>query len=367
MGFGRVPLYEDPIAIASFGVVKRILVLRWAGNAGAIPGSLHNGILWVLTTASGSTDRWFSGTLTLGNGDTFLGWTVFALRVGPKLENLHLVYNKTLSACDYYSLLSLNESSSTDHLNSSIIICDKKHSHMKNILISDLRAIFVYDYSLHEVEVPGVVIRSKDASEVIHYAKTAQYPSASITLGQTFTGWKPAPTVLVSFGISPSSFPSILKPDVVAPGSLVLASWIPNLQDVQTGRYALPYNDFSILSGTSAACSHTAGVAALLKSSHSEWSPAPIKSTLVTTANPLDNTFESKMKTWQRLPICLASRHGFWSYWSQSSAGSGSGLWCNSARFIEFYVLYELYKETNPSHHKFKQLHLLKRLILLWS
>lgn len=218
MGFGRVPLYEDPIAIASFGVVKRrILVSCWARNVGAIPGSLHNGIPWVLITASGSTDRWFSGSLTLGNGDTFLGWTVFPLSVGPKLENLHLVYNKTLSACDYYSLLSLHESSSTDHLTSSIIICDKKHSHMKNILISDLRAIFIYDYPLHEVEVPGVVIRSKEVSEVIHYAKTTQYPSASITLGQTFTGWKPAS---VSFGRGPSSFPSILKPNVVAPGPL---------------------------------------------------------------------------------------------------------------------------------------------------
>lgn len=117
-------------------------------------------------------------------------------------------------------------------------ICDKNNtdtyvifSHIRNILNSESRAIFIYDYPLHEAEVPGVVISSKDASKVIHYAATAQNPISSITFGQTFTGWKPAPTVSVSSARGPSSsFPSILKPDVIAPGSLVLASWIPDLR-----------------------------------------------------------------------------------------------------------------------------------------
>ncbi|KAF3446640.1 hypothetical protein FNV43_RR11820 [Rhamnella rubrinervis] len=94
--------------------------------------------------------------------------------------------------------------------------------------------------------------------------------------GQTFTGLKPAPTVSVSSARGPSSsFPSILKPDIMAPGSLVLASWIPDLRAAQTGRSKFVYNDFNMLYEISTACSHTC---------------AAIRSALVTTANPLDNT-----------------------------------------------------------------------------
>ncbi|KAK6115939.1 hypothetical protein DH2020_008208 [Rehmannia glutinosa] len=68
LGWGNVALYEDPIAIDSFGAMEKgVLVSSSAGNDRGI-GTLHNGSPWVLTVAAGSIDRYFAGILNLGNG-----------------------------------------------------------------------------------------------------------------------------------------------------------------------------------------------------------------------------------------------------------------------------------------------------------
>lgn len=67
----------------------------------------------------------------------------------------------------------------------------------------------------------------------------------------------------------------------MAPGSLVLAPAILK------GRENTAYE---MSSGTSYACPHVAGVAALFKVAYPKLSPAAIRSAIVTTANELDNT-----------------------------------------------------------------------------
>jgi subtilisin family serine protease len=76
----------------------------------------------------------------------------------------------------------------------------------------------------------------------------------------------------------PGPSEDILKPDVTAPGINILAGFTPDAANSVAGE------NFAFLTGTSMSAPHVAGVAALLRQAHPEWSPAAIKSALMTTA-----------------------------------------------------------------------------------
>ncbi|XP_062003318.1 subtilisin-like protease SBT3 [Rosa rugosa] len=292
MGFDETPLYEDPIAIASFAAMeKKVVVSTSAGNFGRGGlGWLHNGIPWVLTVAAGTIDRSFGGTLTLDNGATITGFTL--LPANAIVEKVPLVYNKTFSACNSTKVLS-------NAPEGVIIICDESHAIRgqisKFIGSHVLGAVFIGKYpeifELGSVTFPLVVVSPEDALGLIKYVTTSVKPSVSMKFQQTFVGTKPAPAASFYTSRGPSSsYPGILKPDIMAPGSLVLAAWPPNVAAGQIGSNVMLPSDYNLISGTSMACPHASGVAALLKGAHPKWSAAAIRSALVTTANPLDNT-----------------------------------------------------------------------------
>lgn len=76
----------------------------------------------------------------------------------------------------------------------------------------------------------------------------------------------------------PGPVADILKPDVTAPGINILAGSTPDAVNTVSGEY------FAFLTGTSMSTPHVAGVAALIKQAQPDWSPAAIKSALMTTA-----------------------------------------------------------------------------------
>ncbi|HEY8705594.1 MAG TPA: S8 family serine peptidase [Gaiellaceae bacterium] len=81
--------------------------------------------------------------------------------------------------------------------------------------------------------------------------------------------------VITSFSSAgPTAFGHDLKPDVAAPGGQILSSTLPNTSASR----------FAAFDGTSMATPHVTGAAALLLELHPGWTPAQVKSALVSTA-----------------------------------------------------------------------------------
>eukprot|EP00977_Amphora_coffeiformis_P018886 scaffold6781_cov204-Amphora_coffeaeformis.AAC.1 len=78
---------------------------------------------------------------------------------------------------------------------------------------------------------------------------------------------------------------SVIKPDIMAPGTRILSASTPYAAGAEgdSGR-----NDFGLLSGTSMAGPHIAGAMALLAEAHPEWSVSVMKSAILTTARHED-------------------------------------------------------------------------------
>ncbi|KAF3950730.1 hypothetical protein CMV_023550, partial [Castanea mollissima] len=94
-----VPLEEDNLAKATFTAMEEgVLVSTVAGNRFQGDQRIRNGYPWVMTVTASTIDRWFAGTIALGNGEDIVGWNIFP---GKALfQNAILFYPKILRPCD---------------------------------------------------------------------------------------------------------------------------------------------------------------------------------------------------------------------------------------------------------------------------
>ncbi len=149
-------------------------------------------------------------------------------------------------------------------------------------------AVFVYNTSdavagmgagLHagDVTIPSWMLRRIDGTDMIAFANANPATARA--------KFDPAPAVVAIPGDVMAGFSSrgptsdkLIKPDVSAPGVDVLSS------GYGSGAFPGPFLGFGAASGTSMATPHVAGSAALLKQFHPTWTPAQIKSALMSTA-----------------------------------------------------------------------------------
>ncbi|KAJ6985745.1 subtilisin-like protease SBT1.6 [Populus alba x Populus x berolinensis] len=238
------PYYLDPIAIGAYGAASRgVFVSSSAGNDGPNFMSVTNLAPWIVTVGAGTIDRSFPAVVVLGNGKKLSGVSLYAgLPLSGKMYPL------------VYPGVSNGEG-----------------------LVGDAHLI------------PACALGSDEGDAVKAYVSSTSNPVATISFKGTVIGIKPAPVVASFSGRGPNGIsPEILKPDLIAPGVNILAAWTDAAGP--TGLESDPRKtEFNILSGTSMACPHVSGAAALLKSAHPDWSPAAIRSAMMTTANTFNN------------------------------------------------------------------------------
>ncbi|TYH17773.1 hypothetical protein ES288_A05G217300v1 [Gossypium darwinii] len=242
MSFGlhELELYEDPIAIATFAAIEKNIF------------TLPNGTPWVLTVASGTMDRDFGATLSLGNKDTVDGVALFPGNFSS--SQFPIVF---MDACDEMSVLK--------KLGQKIVVCQDPGGEGS---LSD----HIFDFFTPS-PFPAIFLEQKDGDSVVDYIKSNSDPKASIDFKITSLGTKPSPVVAISSSRGPSrSCPSVLKPAIMASGDLVLAAWPPNVGVARLNE-DLVFSNFNLISAT-----------------YPDWSLAAIRSALMSTSNTIDNT-----------------------------------------------------------------------------
>ncbi|KAJ7976133.1 Subtilisin-like protease [Quillaja saponaria] len=159
---------------------------------------------------------------------------------------------------------------------------------------------------LSNYAVPTSIMDAVRGKKLFAYLKRTKKPSGKIQHNKVVINTKPAPKMAEFSSKGPSALsPDIIKPDITAPGVNILAAWPVNLREE-----AVDVLNYRFDSGTSMACPHATGVAAILKSGRRKWSPAAIKSALMTTAIVEDNTGGLiKSGEYQATPFDLGSGH----------------------------------------------------------
>ncbi|XP_010322825.1 subtilisin-like protease SBT1.4 [Solanum lycopersicum] len=295
---GYAPHYlHDSIAIGAFGASEHgVLVSCSAGNSGPGPYTAVNIAPWILTVGASTIDREFPADVILGDDRVFGGVSLYA---GNPLNDskLPVVYSGDCGSKYCYP-------GKLDHkkVAGKIVLCDRggnarveKGSAVKlaggvgMILanLADSGEELVADSHL----LPATMVGQKAGDEIREYVISDPSPTATIVFKGTVIGNSPAaPRVAAFSSRGPNHLtPEILKPDVTAPGVNILAGWTgangPTDLEIDPRRV-----EFNIISGTSMSCPHVSGLAALLRRAHSKWTPAAIKSALMTTAYNLDNS-----------------------------------------------------------------------------
>ncbi|KAG7592359.1 Peptidase S8/S53 domain superfamily [Arabidopsis thaliana x Arabidopsis arenosa] len=305
MGLWPDNLLEDPLSIGSFHAVERgITVVCSAGNSGPSSQSVFNAAPWMITVSASTIDRGFESNILLGGDESRLiegvGINIANIDKSQAYPLIHARSAKKIDANEEAARNCAPDTLNQSIVKGKIVVCDSdldnqviqwKSDEVKRlggtgmVLIDDESM----DLSFIDPSFLVTIIKPEDGIQIMSYINSTREPIATIMPTRSRTGHMLAPSIPSFSSRGPYLLTrSILKPDIAAPGVNILASWL--VGDRNAAPEGKPPPLFNIQSGTSMSCPHVSGIAARLKSRYPSWSPAAIRSAIMTTAVQMTNT-----------------------------------------------------------------------------
>ncbi len=280
--------FLDSVEVAFlFAADAGVFVAASAGNSGPGSSTVAHPSPWITTVAASTHDRNFDAELQLGNGDSYTGAStnttgaaadlVYSANVGlagADPDQVRLCYPDTLDPTLVTGKIVLCDRGDIARVAKSFAVFQA--GGVGSILANVDGGATSQNADFHSV--PTVHVDNVSGNAIRTYAQTDPAPTAEIFPSYFAPNDAPFIAGFSSRGPLRAGDGDLLKPDVSGPGVSVLAAVAP------------PGNggdDFAEYSGTSMSSPHIAGLGALLKDLHPDWSPMMIKSALMTTGYDL--------------------------------------------------------------------------------
>ncbi|MCL7024882.1 hypothetical protein MKW94_006612 [Papaver nudicaule] len=308
-----------------FATRAGVLVVQAVGNGGPSTSSILSFSPWITSVAASIIDRKYNNTIELGNGRSFSGTGLSPPTLG--MQNYPIAAAADVSTRNASFITIENCQHSEPFIptlaRGKLIICtytfDFEFESASIATVADTMQkigaagfIITMDPDLGSeqvrgttttLRVPGIVLSNMQASTALWEYYNSQTirnrlghvmaftATARILDGRVASYTAQAPTVASYSSRGPDvnnallQTADVLKPNIMAPGSSIWAAWSPNSE----GDHHIRGQFFALVSGTSMATPHIAGVAALIKQKHPTWSPSAITSAMMTSANRTDH------------------------------------------------------------------------------
>jgi subtilisin family serine protease len=301
---GTASAFNDPQDLAFLDAVSAgVFVARSAGNEGPEPGTTAAGEPWVMSVGASTMDGTAFALATRINAPAAVAGeypslegviTRSLIESGPVTADV--VAADPIDACDRRDADdNVIEVGLRNSMTGKIALIERGGcfftEKIENAVNAGASGVVVYTTPTQPktamggtataltLSIPGVMIDNAPGVALLAELAAGRTANATLAAGdfvkESITG-----NVMADFSArGPYATESDwLKPDITAPGVRVLAGSTPQPADGSYGDF------FAYLSGTSMSSPHIAGLAALIKQAHPDWSPAAIKSALMTSA-----------------------------------------------------------------------------------